>query len=102
MITTGTSAGTKTVLYLHFFKNPAMHRRFLVGMRRFAQTAGWIVEPVRIDGLSPGSLRELAGRPDVAGCVRGVSDRGPGRLDRFLRALTPPTQLSWHGHGFMH
>ena len=62
----------KTILYLHAAKNPANNRRFLEGMRRFARTAGWRVDPVLIDGLSPAALRELMRAGDVIGCVRNA------------------------------
>ena len=75
--TIGTNESTKTVLYLHLSKNPVMHRRVLDGMRRFVQTVGWRVEPVRIDGLSSAALRELVRSSGAIGCVRACGRSRP-------------------------
>ena len=91
--TTGTNASTKTVLYLHLSTNPVMHRRFLDGMRRFARTAGWHVEPVLIDALSPAALRERVRRSGAIGCVRGSGRVSPDSAERPIGALGVPVIL---------
>ena len=87
------SAATKTVLYLHLSTNPVMHKRFLDGMRRFARTAGWRVEPVLIDGLSPAALREQVRRSGAIGCVRGSGRPSPHSAERPFFALDVPSIL---------
>ncbi len=88
--TTGTNASTKTVLYLHLSTNPVMHRRFLDGMRRFARTAGWHVEPVLIDALSPAALRARVRKGNVIGCVRGSGRPHPDCAVQSFCALDVP------------
>jgi DNA-binding LacI/PurR family transcriptional regulator len=80
----------KTVLYLHLSSNPVMHRRFLDGMRRFARTAGWRVEPVLIDSLSPAALRARVSKGDVIGCVRGSGRPHPDCAVQSFCALDVP------------
>lgn len=75
MKTPGTK--TKTIPYLHWAKNPDMHRRVLDGMRRFALTTGWSVESVEVDDLSPGALRERVCDAGVIGCVRAAGQPFP-------------------------
>ena len=91
--TSGRNAGAKTVLYLHISKNPVMHRRFLDGMRRFARTAGWRVEPVLMDGLSPAALRERVRASGAIGCVRGSGRVSPRSAHRPIGALGVPVIL---------
>ena len=93
MNTTATNATTKTVLYLHFSQNPASHRRFLDGMRRFAQTVGWRVDPVLIDGLSSAGLRELVRTRDVVGCVRDSGRLRPSGAKRSFGVPHVPVIL---------
>ena len=88
--TSGTIESTKTVLYLHLSTNPVMHRRFLDGMRRFARTAGWHVEPVLIDALSPVALRARVRKGDVIGCVRDSGRPRPSSAGRSVCALDVP------------
>ncbi len=88
--TISSNASSKTVLYLHLSQNPAIHRRFLDGMRRFAQTVGWRVEPVRIDDLSPAGLRELVRQRGAIGCVRDSGRPSPSSAMRRFCALDVP------------
>ena len=83
-------AKAKTVLYLHPIKNPDMHRRFLAGMRRFAQTAGWEVEPVFSEGLSTAALRA---RVRETGAIGYVLASGQPDLYRPTGSLGVPVVL---------
>lgn len=78
------------VIYLHSAKNPVNNRRFLDGMLRFARTVGWSVEPVLMDGLSPGALRKLVRSGDVVGCVRNAEWPRHGVAQRALEAAHVP------------
>ena len=85
-----TNASAKIILYLHFSKNPANNRRFLEGMRRFARTVGWRVEPVQLDGLSPMALRELVRADGVIGCVRNAEWPRHNDAESFLEVRQVP------------
>jgi len=87
------NAQAKTVLYLHSLKNPAMHRRFLDGMRRFAQTAGWHVEPVPLEGLSSAALRGLVRSHGAIGCIRASGRPRPSGTERSFGVTQVPVVL---------
>ena len=81
------------VLYLHAAKNPVKNRRFLYGMRRFARTVGWSVEPIQMDGFSPAALRELVRADGVIGCVRDAEWPRSGGRERAFGAPHVPVVL---------
>ena len=81
------------VLYLHAAKNPVKNRRFLDGMRRFARTVGWSVEPVQLDCISPAALRSMVRSGGVTGCVRDAEWPYPNGTQRTFSATQIPVVL---------
>ncbi len=81
------------VLYLHYAKNPVLHRRVLDGMRRFGRTIGWHIEPVLIAGLPAEAIRETVRSSGAVGCVLGTGGVRSDEAGRLSSLATPLVRI---------